>query len=299
MADPAALIRTTQAMVADLADLTAAELVAMWDELGSWSDPDLERFATRARPMTTATATASARAQAALLAGLEEIAPPTLDLVEIVDDALLRLREPFAATWHAASVGRPWTDAVGAGRSTADAVGRDIAWQSSRAAMAQASETVTLGDLWKPSRYQQRPTAYQRANWDRPAWPTFVRVVSGTSCRWCQMVASRDYYSAESATFGHNRCDCMVVPKSAEADEINRKILADTGYSADQVTADMARYSRRESLTRSAETADRRMAKAQAELRSERNPARRERLETRIQEWETKAERARDSLANL
>lgn len=38
------------------------------------------------------------------------------------------------------------------------------------------------------------------------------RVLTGESCIWCSVVSTQTYRSQESATFGHDNCDCTVVP---------------------------------------------------------------------------------------
>ena len=245
MPDTVEVIGASQGLVADLADLTAAELIALWDQLDQWDATNATAFAEAATPLIEASAQSAAATSVALVATLHDIPTPATDMAAVVSARLDRLRDPFNAYGHALRVGRPWEEAIEVGRSTAGQVGTDAAYQAARDAMVHM-DTPTLGDVWRPrSPSQQRPTRYERQNWDRPAWPRWGRVLTGQSCSWCQFFSTRDYFSAETATFGHNRCDCLVVPKSQATDDHNDAIRRAAGFDEKRVTRELAAFKRR------------------------------------------------------
>lgn len=177
MPDPADAARS---IYEDLAVVTSDELVAMWDALGSYNRPDIKRMAATARPLITATATTASRTQVALHRTLTGV---TLEPDPLIPARILqRLEQPFTASWHALSQHRPWDEAIDVGRSATEAYGRDVAYQSAR-------QTMTLATNGK-----------------------FTRSISGTACEWCQQFEGVEFATADAATFGHQRCDCIVVP---------------------------------------------------------------------------------------
>jgi hypothetical protein len=97
------------------------------------------------------------------------------------------LRGPFRATWHALSQGRPFDEALEVGRSTAQAVAFDFVQSAAR----------LTGDV--VAKKSERTVKWQR-------------VPSPGACEWCVEVAGQLYNSAESADFGHERCDCDAIP---------------------------------------------------------------------------------------
>lgn len=294
MASAIDTINSTQGILSDLGTLTAEDLTALWDALGSYDASDLARLAPFATPAVEAAAVTASGAQAAMLGELAGSMPPAVDTASIVANQLDALADPFTVTWRALSQGRPWADAVGAGRSQMEAYARDIAYQAARDTAAYLDAMPTLGESFNPSRYQQQPTRYERQNWDRPKWPRWGRVLTGMSCPWCQFFSTRSYYTAETATFGHARCDCVVAPQSPDTGDWNEAIRESSGYDEKKITAEMTTYNKRKRTGQSIRTADRRMAQLKVELAAEKDPARRDRLEDRIQRWETRGERARD-----
>lgn len=299
MADTAQVIQATHRTLSELSDLTVEELLARWDALGSWNEADALAFAEQSTPIVTATSTTASATETALLTHFAGSLPPAADTAAVVAAQLAELRTPFTAVWHALSVGHPWEEAVASGRAAVEAYARDLAFQAARDTAAELSRVPTVGETWSPSRYQQRPTRYQRRNWDRPSWPRWGRVLSGQSCSWCQFFSTRTYFSAQTATFGHTRCDCLVAPVTADTEDFNESIRQASGYDKKKATDEMSAYNRRRRLSDSARTADRRQAAAKKELAKERDPARRDRIEARVQQWETRGEVARDRLRHL
>lgn len=154
----------------------------MWDALTSWERSDLDRFMREATPLIEAAAATAATTQAALVASISG-SVPTYDLDAVRSSAVSKLDQPFTAAWHAAKTGRPWDEALSAGRSAAEAIGRDTPYQAARGALSTSTATGP-----------------------------FQRQVSGESCDWCKSFIGKRWDSASSADFGHERCDCVVVP---------------------------------------------------------------------------------------
>ena len=111
------------------------------------------------------------------------------------DATELRLRQevdaPFLAHWKALKDGSMWADALAVGSARAEAVGTDLVTGASRELAAMANPTGIVG--WR-------------------------RVLTGNSCDWCGPIARQRYKSAESATFGHDHCDCIIAPIYADRD---------------------------------------------------------------------------------
>jgi hypothetical protein len=85
------------------------------------------------------------------------------------------------------SQGRPFDEALEVGRSTAQAVAFDFVQSAAR----------LTGDV--VAKKSERTVKWQR-------------VPSPGACEWCVEVAGQLYNSAESADFGHERCDCDAIP---------------------------------------------------------------------------------------
>jgi hypothetical protein len=96
-------------------------------------------------------------------------------------------RGPFHAAWHALSVGRPYEEALLVGSSTASAVGYDFVQRTARRTGDHVAER-----------------SRQRVTWQR--------VPGGNACEWCLERAGGDYPTSEAADYGHERCDCDVIP---------------------------------------------------------------------------------------
>lgn len=128
----------------------------------------------------------------------------------------------------------------------------------------------------------------------------FRRVLTLSSCKWCAVVSTQLYHSAESATFGHNNCDCTVVPvhdsaSDAAIDELQRQRLSQ--LKADGVIdeiSDSRAWSRIGSSTvRAAEHRDQLLNM----LASESDPARRQRLRKRARSWNDRIAKANAAAA--
>lgn len=165
--------------------LTSAGLGTLWDDLDSYTDEDLERFQVQAEPLLAGVKAATVATSAAFFALALGLSPAGVKAADVAVEP--RITHPFLSTWHALKEGRPFEEAVAAGRSQAEAVGFDFVQSTSR----------RTGDY------------VAKASGRKVRWQ---RVPGGDACSWCHTVAGQTYYSAESADFGHDRCDCSVVP---------------------------------------------------------------------------------------
>lgn len=160
-----------------ISERSALVLAAAWDRLGAYDEVDVPRFsdavAVQVQAVTAATTSLSTVFYRLLL---EQ--DPSVPFTAPIPD----LRRPFTAYWHSLSEGNPWQVAHRVGRSDAEALGRSHAMSTSRLA----------GDQFTPSGWR--------------------RVPGGKSCDWCLTVARQVYRTAQTADFGHDRCDCIAVP---------------------------------------------------------------------------------------
>jgi hypothetical protein len=168
-------------------DRTAAQLVAAWDGLATIDQDDLDTYTAA----TTVPARGGKAAAVALSASFFAVAMGTRPVAVRADDipSDLKTTAPFHAAWHALSMGRPYDEAREVGRSTAEATGFDFVQSSAR----------LTGDV-------VAERSGRRVRWNRQP--------GAASCDWCSSpeVAGQDYATAESADFGHDRCDCDVIP---------------------------------------------------------------------------------------
>jgi hypothetical protein len=166
-------------------DRASGLLVAGWDRLGSYRDDDIDRYIAQLDPFLTGIKTASVGLSSAFFALTTSTRPSGITPVDV--DVQPRWRDPFLSTWHAVNEGRPWDEAFQAGRSMASAVGFNFVQSTARRAGDHAARKTGKQVRWR-------------------------RVPGGESCDWCLLVAGQLYQTAESADFGHDRCDCDAVP---------------------------------------------------------------------------------------
>ncbi len=164
-------------------------VVRHWDVLESFDEADLAAFVKAATPDLTAVKAASANVSSAFYSTMLEVAPRALDLEAIATPAP---DGPFLALWHALNEGRPYEQAVAAGRSRVESLAFDTVQSTSRRVGDQLGEDALV------------------IGWHR--------VVSVGACPWCQTIAGQLYHTAESADFGHDRCDCTAIPVTGARD---------------------------------------------------------------------------------
>jgi hypothetical protein len=170
---------------ANISSRTASRIVAVWDSLPTIGEEQYEAFLAAIAPFLTAAKQAAVTSSTGFYAAVLETRPPAIPVGSV--DVEYRGRTPFTATWHALSEGRPYVEAVDAGRSIAEA-------QTERFVVSTSRRT---GD------------AVVKATGRDVRWR---RVPSSKACPFCVNAAGQLYRSAESADFGHDRCGCAAVP---------------------------------------------------------------------------------------
>ncbi len=119
----------------------------------------------------------------ALLADRPVVVPTIMKAADI--------EAPFHAYWHALAEGSEWADAFAVGTTRSESIAADFVTGVSREVGSLTAGTDVVG--WR-------------------------RVLSGNSCAFCATVARQRYHSSDSATFGHDHCDCIVVPIYGDLD---------------------------------------------------------------------------------
>lgn len=247
-----------------LAALAAGQLATAWDRLGGYDVADSLEWHALASPIVGGAAQAAVSGTHAYAEANFTVTGEVPDL--LVADRIARVFDPFDALAALLAKGVMFPEALRAARSTAEAVGRDAVDSTTRQAMSSLLP--------------------EHRQWQRRLNPG--------ACDWCMSLAGVVWDSGHEAEFGHDNCGCRAVPVEA-MDDHNRRIIADRSF-------DPVEYRHRDqlrSLRRSETTARRRQAQARTDLQTEANPARRERLSIREQEWETRAEHAAERIRLL
>lgn len=190
-----------QRRLAQITDPVARISRAAWDSLARHDEEDVDQYAALiARPVAAAKQ-ATVSVSSGYYSALATTRPPPLAARDVPVD--FDPRVPFISFWQALGSGSV-DDALASGASRAQAVVGDFVTSTGR----QTGGIVT------------RSTGQTVVGWRR--------VLTGVSCVWCATVATRRYHSAESADFGHDRCNCGAVPIYGDADPgvvINQPVL--------------------------------------------------------------------------
>lgn len=248
-------------------DRTAAALLGIFDRLPRYTYDDGDVFHAAGTPVVTAAAASAVAVTGGFLTATGQSVTATPD--RIAANLVAHLYDPFDVIGNRLASGTPWVEAVEQGRTTVEDLATDASHGAARAAMA---------DQAPPARY--------------------VRRLSGPTCEWCMKFSGVEFDDPSAADFGHLRCDCIVVPVSESLLAHNQKIRDEAGFD----TQAEKRWDKRKQIRRLRESVDNakaRQADAASQLLTESDPARRERLSIREQEWETRAEFAAERLRLL
>lgn len=134
----------------------------------------------------------------------------TVDRRAVLEASAVDLREPFIALANSLSKGGTIEAAVLSGALRAQGLGESAAYWAARATNTGVDDSRIVG---------------------------WTRTISGNACEFCQLVSTQRYHSAESASFGHQRCDCGVDPIIGDSDPgrvINHELLASLSSGGDE-----------------------------------------------------------------
>jgi hypothetical protein len=271
------LIVQWQAQVAGIADAAVGAKSAAWNSLGSWNESDIARYDVVAARIDAAAKQAAVSSSEGFYSTLVE-RPVTGIAADDVASIRPDPRDPFTTLWHQLKMGAQFDDALVSGRGALEGTTRKHVVNTSRMA----------GDVWA------------EASGVRMLWR---RVLTGVSCEWCALVSTQAYRTAASATFGHDTCDCLIVPTEdpGYSQNVRRRGVLDQGL-ADRLD-DMgvqARLAEQQAAGRSetaAGNAERRRDEALRRLSAETDPAKRQILESRARRWDREAQRFRSRAA--
>lgn len=251
-----------QGRLEGLSDQLARRLTLMWASMATRPDAEVAWLQV-ARPLISAAASQSVMLSTAYATTtLPGVALAPVSPL-IVPDAVAHVWDPMGAVWRRLGDGVEWPEAIEASADDVLALADDVTLGTGREAVADQLVEVRTG--WR-------------------------RRLNAGACKWCMSMSKYTWPAAHEATFGHARCRCVAVPAD-DLGEHNDQLLDAAGW--DQQAE--RQYKRRHQITRlkeSEQNAMKRSREAAEELRSERDPARRERLSMREQDWETRAERA-------
>lgn len=197
----AALVRRRQDLLRTLRDTTGAALATRWLALPGYTDANKNDWVRVALPVLTA---AQSRAVSIQIAHLQALlgSPVRYDRAALLARAAIDLEGPFISLANALANGAAFADAVEAGRVRAEGVGESGVQWASRSANEAVTDDRVVG---------------------------WTRTITALSCDWCRLVSTQRYHSAESASFGHLRCDCGVDPIIGTRDPgrvVNGELLA-------------------------------------------------------------------------
>lgn len=249
-------------------DTAARSMLAIWDSLGRYTYDQGDIFHDRAAPIVTAASATAVSATSAFLTLSTGTVPPASHEA-IAANLTAHLYDPFDVVGNRLASGMPWAEAVEVARSTVEDLATEASHGAARTAMA---------DHGPPTRY--------------------VRRLSGPTCEWCMKFSGVEFSDPYAADFGHLRCDCTVLPVTDDLLAHNQSIRDEVGFDA-QAENVWDKRQQRARLRESIDNAKARQADAARQLRTEADPARRERLSIREQEWETRAEFAAERLRLL
>lgn len=271
------LVTNWQRQVAQIATRANAAKEQAWRSLGSWNSADVSRFDDLVREIDAVARQATVTTSEAFYSTYMETPTAGLsasDIRTVRPDP----RDPFTTTWRQLKNGAEFVDALESGVGTINGTGSKHVANVSR-------ET---GDLWA-----ERSGA-------RVAWE---RRLTGVSCEWCALVSTQTYRSAASATFGHDTCDCLIIPTEPRGYEQNVRRsgvidqdLADT-LDRQGVQGRVAAQQAAGRSDRAADNAARRRDEVLERMRTETDPDKVQILESRARRWDREAQRFRSRAA--
>ena len=184
--DPA--LRRYRALIEQQRIQLSRALGAAFVQLPGHDEADAARYIAAMGPVVAGAKAATTSTSAAFSALLLDLPTPAVTAQMVATSA--NLRTPFTAMWHAFSEHRPYTEALAAGRSAAEATGESFVQSTARRTGDAVAEVTG-----------------QKIRWQRVAEPG--------SCPWCAERNGGIYISAADGDYGHDRCHCDVIPVAA------------------------------------------------------------------------------------
>lgn len=249
-----------------LSDRNQAAFVRLWARFAPLGFDGQDEWHDLTKPMAQAAAQAAIDLTAAYTADLGFTAAPVSPLV--VADAAARMFDPYDQMAVKLSQGLDFAAALDGGRTAVEALGLDTVHRPARGSLAYLAPDTT-----------------------------YVRRLNTTACKWCMKFSAIEFPSSVAADFGHPNCKCQPFP-IGQIDGQNDRVRAAAGFDADAER----RYDNRTQHNRlqgQVDHAKARQEQARIDQLTEPDPARRERLSVREQEWETRAEAAAERLRIL
>lgn len=302
-----ALVASFQQLLEGVSDQLADEFEAAFRGLSSWDRVNVREFMRATAPLWRSHAQVVADLTAAMLSDVHELGTVAVDIKE------LRAITPapdisFRTLWKRLGEGvdfeAGFDEAVRVVRSQARSsmyrVSRAStpAWVGKQGLYAPFDKAVAENPAWRPSARVR--AAYDRSERVGARVVGYRRVLTGKSCSWCARVSTQRYLTADSADFGHPRCDCTVIPIVGTRDPgqvLNRDLLDALDVSGASRVMDESKMVKR--LSKHAEDAAWRRDAVLDELLAEADDDRRARLEKRAHEWNDKAMKYRAEAADL
>lgn len=181
-----ALIRRFQASQRRTTARVGTAFATTWDSLDAYDRNQIDTFDRKVSPYATAAKVAAVAAAVALYGELT--GRRGLSVSPRAVGSTFNPEAPFLAMWHAYSMGRPYEEAVAAGRSIAESTAGDYVISSAR----------RTGDTFADQ------SGLKIRYWNRET--------DAGACDWCQQVSTQTYTTAETADFGHKNCGCTPIP---------------------------------------------------------------------------------------
>jgi hypothetical protein len=184
---------------------TAARARQMFDRLGSWDEPDADRFAAAVAPVVAAGRNRAAALTAAYLTRALGVPVGARDLDPRGVAADVMWRRPFVQLWSGLSNGQSFTSALNAASARVDAMAQTD--------VQLAMTNMTRDVLADPPAGAPRVVGY-------------MRVLTGESCGLCATASTQRYKTSDLMPI-HDRCDCGVEPILAGEKPAGRVINRD------------------------------------------------------------------------
>lgn len=249
-----------------LADASESALVRLWGSSDDYTPAGSLVWHSDAKLILEASAQASVDATVGYLEYAVDLETRPVELV--VREAGAHAFDPYDAMAAELKQQRGFVAALKTARTTVAAIANNAVFGAARTQMSAA--------YFADGRYRLG------------TFPGFMRRLNAGACKWCMNLADVVFDSAEQANFGHDNCRCFPFPADIVGDWNNRqREIGGWDEGAQRQFHNRNQIKKLEAQQRKALENSRNAA---ADYVTETDPARRERLSIREQEWETRGE---------